>query len=339
MPGRDVVARARHRHGRRRPRAAGRVAEVGHRRAAAHRPRRPQRRRHLQGPHLPEVPRRPARVRGRRPAHARGPDRDDRRPAQPARRARPADRRDGGLGEDEPLRGRRAARAARPHLHLRRAVARAARERARHARRPLPVARSSASCAPRIVWDRVAGTIRARKGARALAITNAGTIPDRGLFSVNLPDGRRVGELDEEMVYEARPGQVFLLGASTLADRGDHARPRDRHARAGRAGRGAVLEGRRRRAPARARRGDRRVRALGGRAGRRRRSSDDYDLDPLRRAATSSSSCASSRTATRVVPSDRTIVIERFRDEIGDWRAVRPLARSAAACTPPGASR
>src|SRR4051812_29675638 len=68
---------------------------------------------------------------------------------------------------------------------------------------------------PRIVWDRVAGTIRARRGARALAITNAGTIPDRGLFSVNLPDGRRVGELDEEMVYEARPGQTFLLGAST----------------------------------------------------------------------------------------------------------------------------
>src|SRR3954465_12760682 len=67
----------------------------------------------------------------------------------------------------------------------------------------------------RIVWDRLAGTIRARKGARALAITNAGTIPDRGLFSVNLPDGRRVGELDEEMVYEARPGQTFLLGAST----------------------------------------------------------------------------------------------------------------------------
>src|SRR6201999_124197 len=47
----------------------------------------------------------------------------------------------------------------------------------------------------RIVWDRVGGTIRARKGARALAITNAGTIPDRGLFSVTLPDGRRVGEL------------------------------------------------------------------------------------------------------------------------------------------------
>ena len=59
---------------------------------------------------------------------------------------------------------------------------------------------------PRIVWDRVAGTIRARPGARQLAVTNAGTIPDRGLYAVTLPDGRRVGELDEEMVYEARPG-------------------------------------------------------------------------------------------------------------------------------------
>ena len=58
----------------------------------------------------------------------------------------------------------------------------------------------------RIVWDRVAGTIRARRGSRQLAVANAGTIPDRGLYAVTLPDGRRVGELDEEMVYEARPG-------------------------------------------------------------------------------------------------------------------------------------
>ena len=68
---------------------------------------------------------------------------------------------------------------------------------------------------PRIVWDRTAGTIHGRKGARQLVVTNAGTIPDRGLYGVHLPDGRRVGELDEEMVYEARPGQTFLLGAST----------------------------------------------------------------------------------------------------------------------------
>ncbi|MDX6477289.1 MAG: ATP-dependent helicase Lhr and Lhr-like helicase [Gaiellaceae bacterium] len=69
---------------------------------------------------------------------------------------------------------------------------------------------------PRIVWDRTAGVIRARDGARRLAVTNAGTIPDRGLFGVFLVGGGgRVGELDEEMVYEARAGQTFLLGAST----------------------------------------------------------------------------------------------------------------------------
>ena len=68
---------------------------------------------------------------------------------------------------------------------------------------------------PRIVWDRTGGTMRGRPGARQLAIANAGTIPDRGLYGVHLPDGRRVGELDEEMVYEARPGQTFLLGATT----------------------------------------------------------------------------------------------------------------------------
>ena len=69
---------------------------------------------------------------------------------------------------------------------------------------------------PRIVWDRTAGVIRGRGGARKLAVTNAGTIPDRGLYGVHLVDGGgRVGELDEEMVYEARAGQTFLLGAST----------------------------------------------------------------------------------------------------------------------------
>src|SRR5256886_5969789 len=69
---------------------------------------------------------------------------------------------------------------------------------------------------PRIVWDRTGGVIRGRGGVRRLAVTNAGTIPDRGLFGVHLVDnGGRVGELDEEMVYEARAGQTFLLGAST----------------------------------------------------------------------------------------------------------------------------
>ena len=69
---------------------------------------------------------------------------------------------------------------------------------------------------PRIIWDRTAGVIRGRPARRRLAVTNAGTIPDRGLYGVHLVDGGgRVGELDEEMVYEARAGQTFLLGAST----------------------------------------------------------------------------------------------------------------------------
>jgi ATP-dependent Lhr-like helicase len=67
---------------------------------------------------------------------------------------------------------------------------------------------------PRIVWDRHRNALRAREGAGRLAVTNGGTIPDRGLFGVFLPDGTRVGELDEEMVYESRRGEVFLLGAS-----------------------------------------------------------------------------------------------------------------------------
>src|SRR2546423_10739582 len=68
----------------------------------------------------------------------------------------------------------------------------------------------------RVVWDRTANVVKGRQGARRLAVTNAGTIPDRGLFGVHLVEGGgRVGELDEEMVYEARAGQTFLLGAST----------------------------------------------------------------------------------------------------------------------------
>ncbi|HWG01890.1 MAG TPA: DEAD/DEAH box helicase, partial [Trebonia sp.] len=74
---------------------------------------------------------------------------------------------------------------------------------------------------PRVVWDRVTGVVRGRPGAQKLAVTSGGTIPDRGLFGVFLPASddskqpRRVGELDEEMVYESRVGDVFVLGASS----------------------------------------------------------------------------------------------------------------------------
>ena len=172
---------------------------------------------------------------------------------------------------------------------------------------------------PRIVWDRVAGTIRARKGSRALAITNAGTIPDRGLYSrqpARRPPRRRARRGDG---LRGARGPGLPARRVVVADRGDHARPRDRHARAGRPGRGAVLEGRRAGPAEGARRGDRRLRALGGRAGRgdagRR-----LRPRPEGRVATCSSSCSSSRRRRGSSRRDRTIVIERFRDEIGDWR-------------------
>ena len=171
---------------------------------------------------------------------------------------------------------------------------------------------------PRIVWDRVEDTVRSRKGALQLAVTNAGTIPDRGLYGVHLPDGRRVGELDEEMVYEARPGQTFLLGASTWRI---EEITRDRVIVTPAPGApGAVPFWR----------GDGvgRSKELGEAIGAFARESverdpaelaAEYDLDE-RAAKNLSSFLREQRDATRVVPSDRTIVIERFRDEIGDWR-------------------
>ena len=175
---------------------------------------------------------------------------------------------------------------------------------------------------PRVVWDRVAGTIRARSGARALAVANAGTIPDRGLFSVNLPDGRRVGELDEEMVYEARAGQTFLLGATswrieqitrdrvvvTPAPGVPGAVPFWHGESVGRPGAGT-------REPARA------IGAFAREAVRHDEQSlrDEYDLDE-RAASNLLAFLRDQEAATGVVPSDRTLVAERFRDEIGDWR-------------------
>ncbi|HWH05383.1 MAG TPA: DEAD/DEAH box helicase, partial [Gaiellaceae bacterium] len=176
---------------------------------------------------------------------------------------------------------------------------------------------------PRIVWDRTAGVIRGRTGARRLAVTNAGTIPDRGLFTVQLADGGgRVGELDEEMVYEARQGQTFLLGASTwrieeiTRDRvlvspapgvpgavpfwkGEGVgRPYELGEKIGAASRELVAKS-----------DDVALAAL----------RDEYHLDP-RAAQNLLTYLAEQQAATGAVPSDRTVVVERFRDEIGDWR-------------------
>ena len=175
---------------------------------------------------------------------------------------------------------------------------------------------------PRLVWDRLAGRVRAREGAARVAVVNGGTIPDRGLFGVFLPDGVRVGELDEEMVYESRPGDIFVLGASTWRidqithDRvivtpapGEPARAPfwkgdkpGRPLELGRAMGAAVRE----------------LAALGPDAARRRLA-DDYGLDTLA-AENLRHYLEEQRDATGAVPDDRTVVVERFPDEIGDWR-------------------
>ena len=176
---------------------------------------------------------------------------------------------------------------------------------------------------PRIVWDRTAGVIRGRQGARRLAVTNAGTIPDRGLFGVYLLDGGgRVGELDEEMVYEARQGQTFLLGASTWRI---EEITRDRVLVSPAPGVPGLI-------PFWKGEGVGRPYELGEKIGAASRSlaaqSDakavaslrsDYHLDE-RAARNLLVFLREQEAATGAVPSDRTIVVERFRDEIGDWR-------------------
>jgi ATP-dependent helicase Lhr and Lhr-like helicase len=172
---------------------------------------------------------------------------------------------------------------------------------------------------PRIVWDRTGGVIRGREGVRRLAVTNAGTIPDRGLYGVHLVDGGgRVGELDEEMVYEARAGQTFLLGASTWRI---EEITRDRVLVSPAPGvPGAV--------PFWKGEGVGRPYELGraiGEAARELVSSTeeqvraDYGLDE-RAARNLLIFLREQQQATGALPSDRTVVVERFRDEIGDWR-------------------
>ena len=182
---------------------------------------------------------------------------------------------------------------------------------------------------PRIVWDRVAGIIRARPGAQRLAVTSGGTIPDRGLFGVFLASGgdrqpRRVGELDEEMVYESRVGDVFVLGASSW--RIEDITP-DRvlvTPAPGQPGRLPFWHGDTPGRPA----------ELGRAIGAAVRSlaaapSESSAMASLERAGLDELAArnllrylADQRAATGYVPDDRTLVVERFRDELGDWRVV-----------------
>src|SRR5262245_49026290 len=176
---------------------------------------------------------------------------------------------------------------------------------------------------PRIVWDRTGGTIRAREGARRLAVTNAGTIPDRGMFGVFLADGGgRVGELDEEMVYEARAGQTFLLGASTWRI---EEITRDRVIVSPAPGLPGAVPfwkgegvGRPFELGQKIGAASRELSALSD-AKARDRLRDEFLLDD-RAARNLLTFIREQADATGAVPTDRTIVVERFRDEIGDWR-------------------
>ena len=178
---------------------------------------------------------------------------------------------------------------------------------------------------PRITWDRVTGTLTARGNARLLAVTNAGTIPDRGLFPVVLPEGGRVGELDEEMVYESRVGDVFVLGSSSwrIAEI-THDRVTVVPAPGERAARLPFWHGDTQGRPLETGRAlgafIREISELEADEARDRLESR-YHLD-ARAAANLVAFLAEEREATGSVPSDRTIVVEKFRDEIGDWRLV-----------------
>ncbi|MDN5768545.1 MAG: ATP-dependent helicase, partial [Humibacillus sp.] len=178
---------------------------------------------------------------------------------------------------------------------------------------------------PRIVWDRVTDTLTGRRGAQHLAVTSGGTIPDRGLYAVFLASGegpgRRVGELDEEMVYESRVGDVFTLGTSTWRIEDiTHDRVLVTPA-PGQAGKLPFWKGDQQGRPAELGRAlGAFMREIGGLTPERARERvtaaglDEWAADNLL------GYLQEQKEATRHVPDDRTIVVERFRDEIGDWR-------------------
>jgi ATP-dependent Lhr-like helicase len=179
---------------------------------------------------------------------------------------------------------------------------------------------------PRITWDRVGGTIAAREGARRVAVVNGGTIPDRGLYGVFLAGGprgtARVGELDEEMVFESRVGETFVLGASTWRiEEITHDRVLVSPA-PGEPGKMPFWKGESATRPLEF------GRAIGALVrtldalpvpAAVERLTRDHHLDP-RAAEQLVAYLREQRAATGAVPDDRTIVIERCRDELGDWR-------------------
>ncbi len=185
---------------------------------------------------------------------------------------------------------------------------------------------------PRLVWDRTTGTLRGRPGGQRVAVGNAGTIPDRGMFGVFLAGGlgdrsgrhsRRVGELDEEMVYESRVGDVFVLGASSWRIEDITADQVLVSPAPGQPGKLPFWHGDAPGRPAElgAAMGEfcRELGTGGDTAATERLRAGG--LDQLA-AANLVSYLAAQRAATGYLPDDRTLVMERFRDELGDWRLV-----------------
>ena len=199
---------------------------------------------------------------------------------------------------------------------------------------------------PRLIWDRIGGTVQARGDARTVAVTSGGTIPDRGLFPVFLADeggpvdpvstrsrsarggGRRVGELDEEMVYEAREGEVVLLGASSWRIESiEHDRVLVTPA-PGEPGKVPFWKGDGVGRPVELGRAlgafTREISALAtsGRKGRDKalhELRERHDLDEMA-ARNVLGYLDEEREVTGALPTDRTVVLQRFRDELGDWR-------------------
>jgi len=172
---------------------------------------------------------------------------------------------------------------------------------------------------PRVVWDRLGATLAARPGARMLAVTSGGTIPDRGLYGVFTPDGGRVGELDEEMVYESRVGETFVLGATTWRIE-DITRDRVVVTPApGMPGKMPFWHG-----DVLGRPYELGV-AVGAFTRRLHEVSDeslatDHDLDALAVRNLRAYVAEELEATGGLLPTDVQIVIERFRDELGDWR-------------------
>ncbi|MGI8723203.1 MAG: ATP-dependent helicase [Geodermatophilaceae bacterium] len=184
---------------------------------------------------------------------------------------------------------------------------------------------------PRVTWDRVTDTVTARAGAQRLAVTSGGTIPDRGMFGVFLVGdpgmvGRRVGELDEEMVYESRNGDVFLLGSSSWRIQ-DITHDRVLVSPApGQPGKMPFWHGD---APGRPLELGRAVGAFLREVGNQREGAQDRARGRLGEAGLDVWATDNLLTylrdqteATGHLPDDRTMVVERFRDELGDWRLV-----------------